>query len=240
MKIRLDKMLSHLGYGSRKEIKSVLKKYEVLVNDKRVKDGKVIVDITADCVRMEGEEIIYEEFVYYMMHKPKGVISATEDGRDETVIDLIDSEDYRPDIFPVGRLDKDTTGLLLITNDGKLAHSLLSPKKKVPKCYWSQVKGIVTEEDVQLFAKGFEIDGEEWVKPSQLVIEKIDVEKNLSEIRLTIIEGKFHQVKRMMATVGKEVLELHRETMGGLSLDKSLKVGAYRKVTKEELSVLKK
>ncbi|MGX7030689.1 pseudouridine synthase [Vagococcus zengguangii] len=236
--MRLDKMLSHLGYGSRKEVKTILKKHELLVNGQRVKDGKVSIETAQDQVFLDGEPLVYEAFVYYMLHKPKGVISATEDIRDRTVIDLIVPEDYRQGLFPVGRLDKDTTGLLLLTNDGALAHDLLSPKKKVPKRYLALVDGIVTAEDQALFAEGFKIDGEEWVKPSLLEILAIDEVNNRSEIALTIVEGKFHQVKRMMKTVGKTVLELHRESMGGLTLDMELKRGDYRKLTAVEVEIL--
>ncbi|MGX6961687.1 pseudouridine synthase [Vagococcus xieshaowenii] len=237
--MRLDKMLSHLGYGSRKEVKNLLKKQELLVNGQRVKDGKASIETTSDQVTLAGEVLVYEAFVYYMLHKPKGVISATEDARERTVIDLLRPEDLRAGIFPVGRLDKDTTGFLLLTNDGSLAHDLLSPKKKVPKRYLATVDGLVTSKDQALFAEGFEIDGQEWVKPSQLEILSVDTSRQQSHIALTIVEGKFHQVKRMMKTVGKTVIELHRESMGGLTLDQNLKRGDYRQLTEKELAFLK-
>ncbi|MGX6980223.1 pseudouridine synthase [Vagococcus elongatus] len=240
MKVRLDKMLSHLGYGSRKEVKQLLKKKEILVNGVSVKNSGQLIDTEKDQVLLNGDALVYEKYVYYMLHKPKGVISATEDAKHRTVLDLISQQDVRPDLFPVGRLDKDTTGLLLLTNDGALAHELLSPKKKVPKCYLALVEGIVTEEDVALFSQGFEIDGNERVQPSELVIETKDNHQKRTTVSLTIVEGKFHQVKRMFAAVGKKVLTLHRESMGGLILDKELHPGDYRRLTKAELEILKK
>lgn len=240
MKLRLDKMLSHLGYGSRKEVKQLLKKKGVLVNGEAVRNGGQLIDPEKDQVLLNGETLIYEKYVYYMLNKPKGVISATEDTKHQTVLDLIGEEDLRPDVFPVGRLDKDTTGLLILTNDGPLAHELLSPKKKVPKCYLALVEGIVGQEDVSLFSQGFEIDGNEKVQPSQLIIKKKDEGRNQTEVSLTIVEGKFHQVKRMFTAVGKRVLTLHRESMGGLRLDKELRPGEYRRLTEAELAILKK
>lgn len=240
MKLRLDKMLSHLGYGSRKEVRQLLKKKAALVNGEAVRNGGQLIDTEKDQVLLNGATLIYEKYVYYMLNKPKGVISATEDTKHQTVLDLISEEDLRPDLFPVGRLDKDTTGLLLLTNDGPLAHEMLSPKKKVPKCYLALVEGIVGQEDVSLFSQGFEIDGNEKVQPSQLIIKKKDEGRNQTEVSLTIVEGKFHQVKRMFAAVGKRVLTLHRESMGGLRLDKELKSGEYRRLTEAELAILKK
>ena len=198
---------------------------------------KTKVDTDKSMVCFDGREVAYAEYEYYMLNKPAGVISATEDNRCETVIDLIESK-KRKDLFPVGRLDKDTEGLLLITNDGALAHRLLSPKKHVDKCYFAKVQGKVTEEDVMAFSKGVNIgtlEEEEWTMPGELVILKSD---EISEIRLTIQEGKFHQVKRMFQAVGKEVIYLKRERMGTLVLDDSLELGEYRELTDEELKNL--
>ena len=169
-----------------------------------------------------------------MLHKPAGVISATTDAKDKTVIDLIESK-KRKDLFPVGRLDKDTEGLLLITNDGELAHRLLSPKKHVDKVYFAKVKGVVTEEDQRIFAEGVSLGKGEMAKPSRL---EILVSDEISEIRLTIQEGKFHQVKRMFLSVGKEVIYLKRLSMGTLQLDENLALGEYRPLTEEELKQL--
>lgn len=236
--MRLDKFLSHVGLGSRKEVKEVLKKEIVQVNEKRIKDGKFNVDEASDVVTLNGEMLSYQAFFYYMLHKPQGVISATEDGQHRTVLDLLAKNDYRKDIFPVGRLDKDTTGLLILTNDGPFSHNLLSPKKHIPKRYLAEVEGVMTREDVTLFARGIMLRGDEWCQPAELEIVSTNEGKNRSTIRLTITEGKYHQVKRMVAASGKHVLTLHRETMGPLALDADLKVGDYRPLTLAEITEL--
>lgn len=236
--MRLDKFLSHVGLGSRKEVKEVLKKEIVQVNEKRIKDGKFNVDEASDVVTLNGEMLSYQAFFYYMLHKPQGVISATEDGQHRTVLDLLGKNDYRKDIFPVGRLDKDTTGLLILTNDGPFSHNLLSPKKHIPKRYLAEVEGVMTGEDVTLFARGIMLRGDEWCQPAELEIVSTNEGKNRSTIRLTITEGKYHQVKRMVAALGKHVLTLHRETMGPLALDADLKVGDYRPLTLAEITEL--
>lgn len=182
--------------------------------------------------------MIYQKFYYYLLHKPQGVVSATEDARDQTVIDLLKEEDYRTDLFPVGRLDKDTEGLLLLTNDGQLAHRLLSPKKHVDKEYFAEIEGLVTEEDVQIFASGFALTNDEQVKPSKLLIDEINEANQTSKIRLVIQEGKFHQVKRMFEAVDKRVVYLKRLRMGSLVLDEQLPLGAYRPLTETELQEL--
>lgn len=237
--MRLDKFLSHTGFGSRKEVKELLKKKQVTVNEQLVKEGKLSVNEDVDSVCVAGERIFYQEFVYYMLNKPKGVVSATEDNVHRTVIDLIAVKDYKKGLFPVGRLDKDTTGLLLLTNDGELAHQLLSPKKKVPKRYQAQILGVMTNEDVVTFSKGMTISGDESCLPAQLNILSINEEENSSEIELEIMEGKFHQVKRMVEAVGKQVVELNRLSMGGLVLDESLKNGAYRELNEKEIKILR-
>lgn len=238
--MRLDKFLSHTGFGSRKEVKELLKKAIVEVNQQRIKDGKFTVNETVDTVTVDGEELHYQLYYYYLLHKPQGVISATVDKQHRTVIDLLAEQDHRADLFPVGRLDKDTTGLLVITNDGQFSHSLLSPKKHVPKRYWAKIQGIVTETDQAEFTKGIMLSGTEECKPAILEIIKTDLGTETSEIRVTITEGKYHQVKRMFEAVGKEVLVLHRETMGGLTLDPELSVGEYRELTEVERELLQK
>ncbi|MGX7201938.1 16S rRNA pseudouridine(516) synthase [Enterococcus plantarum] len=237
--MRLDKFLAETGVGSRKEAKQLLKKNLVTVNDEIVKDGKTQIDEKQDIIKFAGEELTYQKYYYYLLHKPQGVISATEDKWDQTVIDLLKDEDYREDIFPVGRLDKDTEGLLLLTNDGQLAHQLLSPKKHVDKEYFAIIQGIVTEEDIRHFAAGFALTDKEQVKPSELIIESVDETNEQSEIRLTIQEGKFHQVKRMFEAVDKKVVYLKRLRMGSLWLDEELILGEYRTLTEEELEKLK-
>ena len=172
-----------------------------------------------------------------MMNKPQGVISATEDPKHRTVLDLLDDIARSKEVFPVGRLDIDTHGLLLLTNDGKLAHTLLSPKRHVDKTYLAQVKGMMTQEDVETFAKGIPLK-DFTCQPARLELVSIDLEKNQSQIRVTIAEGKFHQVKRMVAYCGKEVVDLQRSTMGTLVLDESLQRGEWRRLTKEELEEL--
>lgn len=229
-------MLANLGYGSRKEVKQLLKDGAIKVNDVIVKNAKVHVDPEKDTVTLNEEVIEYKEFVYLMMNKPQGVISATEDAHDKTVIDLLELEDMVYSPFPVGRLDKDTEGLLLITNDGQLAHQLLSPKKHVPKTYFAVIDRDVTEEDVQAFRQGVTLDDGYLTKPGELKI--INSGEN-SEIELTITEGKFHQVKRMFEAVGKRVVYLKRISMGPLGLDESLELGEYRELTEEELIQLK-
>ncbi|KXH87147.1 pseudouridine synthase [Sporosarcina sp. HYO08] len=233
--MRLDKLLSNTGFGSRKEVKQLLKKGAVRVNGETVKDGAAHVDPNADEVTLLGERIIYKEFIYLMMNKPQNVLSATEDLRDRTVIDLLDGESQHFKPFPVGRLDKDTEGFLLLTNDGKLAHNLLSPKKEVPKTYYAHIAGVVTEEDAVQFAEGVTLDDGYFTKPGQL---KIIQSASVSEIELTITEGKFHQVKRMFEAVGKKVIYLKRLSMGPLQLDEQLSLGAYRELTNEELAAL--
>ena len=178
----------------------------------------------------------YQEFYYYLLHKPAGVVSATEDKHDQTVMDLFSQSDYRNDLFPVGRLDKDTEGLLLITNDGKLAHDLLSPKKHVEKEYFAEVQGVMTAEDQQRFVDGFLLDGERTL-PAELLID--EVTENKSKVRIILHEGKFHQVKRMVKACGKEVTYLKRIRMGKLLLPKELVKGAYRSLTEDELKGLK-
>jgi 16S rRNA pseudouridine516 synthase len=234
--VRIDKMLANLGFGSRKEVKQLLKSGSVKVDNVVVKDAKQHVDTNTQTVTLNGEVVEYKEFIYLMMNKPPGVLSATEDQSTETVIDLLELEDQVYEPFPVGRLDKDTEGLLLITNDGQLAHRLLSPKKHVPKTYFAVIEGEVTEEDVKAFAAGVTLDDGYETKPGELHILKSGIR---SDIELTITEGKFHQVKRMFQAVGKRVVYLKRITMGPLPLDETLELGEYRELTEEEVELLK-
>lgn len=235
--MRLDKFLVACAVGSRTEVKNLLKAGRVTVNSKKEKSAKLQIDEERDEIRFDGQVLEYEEFVYYMMNKPKGVISATEDPKHRTVLDLLDVIAQSKEVFPVGRLDIDTHGLLLLTNDGKLAHALLSPKRHVDKTYLAQVKGIMTQEDVETFAEGIPLK-DFTCQPARLEIISTDAEKNQSQIRVTIAEGKFHQVKRMVAYCGKEVVDLQRLTMGTLVLDENLQRGEWRRLTKEELEAL--
>ena len=215
----------------------MLKAGRVTVNGKKEKSAKLQIDEKRDEIRFDGQVLEYEEFVYYMMNKPKGVISATEDPKHRTVLDLLDDIAQSKEVFPVGRLDIDTHGLLLLTNDGQLAHALLSPKRHVDKTYQAQVKGIMAQEDVEIFADGIPLK-DFTCQPAKLEILSTDAEKNQSQIRVTIAEGKFHQVKRMVAYCGKEVVDLQRLTMGTLVLDENLERGEWRRLTKEELENL--
>ena len=235
--MRLDKFLVACAVGSRTEVKNLLKAGRVTVNGKKEKSAKLQIDEKRDEIRFDGQVLEYEEFVYYMMNKPQGVISATEDPKHRTVLDLLDDIARSKEVFPVGRLDIDTYGLLLLTNDGQLAHALLSPKRHVDKTYLAQVKGIMTQEDVETFAKGIPLK-DFTCQSARLEILSTDTEKNQSQIHVTIAEGKFHQVKRMVAYCGKEVVDLQRLTMGTLVLDENLQRGEWRRLTKEELEVL--
>ena len=216
----------------------MLKAGRVTVNGKKEKSAKLQINEEKDEIRFDGQVLEYEEFVYYMMNKPQGVISATEDSKHRTVLDLLDDIARTKEVFPVGRLDIDTHGLLLLTNDGQLAHSLLSPKRHVDKTYLAQVKGIMTDEDIETFAQGIPLK-DFTCQPAKLELVSLDREKKQSLVRVTIAEGKFHQVKRMVAYCGKEVVDLQRLTMGTLTLDEDLKRGEWRRLTKEELEGLR-
>lgn len=235
--MRLDKFLVACAVGSRTEVKNLLKAGRVTVNGKKEKSAKLKINEERDEIRFDGQVLEYEEFVYYMMNKPQGVISATEDSKHRTVLDLLDDVARTKEVFPVGRLDIDTHGLLLLTNDGKLAHALLSPKRHVDKTYLAQVEGVMTQEDVETFAKGIPLK-DFTCQPAKLEIVSVNPVKNQSLVRVTIAEGKFHQVKRMVSYCGKEVVDLQRLTMGTLALDENLERGEWRRLTKEELEVL--
>ena len=238
--MRLDKFLANSGIGTRKEVKEILKNKKISVNDAFVKDGKIQIDEEKDIVKYEDNIIYYKPFVYIMMNKPAGVISATEDNHHRTVIDLLNDEYRTYDIFPVGRLDIDTEGLLLLTNDGILSHNLLSPKKHVDKKYYVKIAKPLSENDVKTLENGIKL-GENFVtkKAKIEVISKDSHENGNNQVYITISEGKFHQVKRMFKAVNNEVLYLKRVKMGSLSLDEKLKLGEYRELTEEELNNLK-
>lgn len=232
--IRLDKYLADMGIGTRTEVKKLIRQGKVKIGDDVVKAPEQKIDTATQKVFCEGQEVGYKEYEYYMLNKPAGYVSATTDAKDKTVLDLI-TDKRRKDLFPVGRLDKDTEGLLLITNDGDLAHRLLAPKKHVDKLYYAKVDGVVTDADTRAFAEGVNIGEGEVTRPAVLEILKSD---EVSEIQLTIQEGKFHQVKRMFEAVDKKVIYLKRLSMGTLILDENLKLGEYRSLTEEELEHL--
>ena len=235
--MRLDKFLVACAVGSRTEVKNFLKTGRVMVNGKKEKSAKLQINEETDEICFDGQKLEYEEFVYYMMNKPQGVISATEDPKHKTVLDLLDDLARSKEVFPVGRLDIDTHGLLLLTNDGQLAHALLSPKRHVDKTYLAQVDGIMTDEDIETFAQGIPLK-DFTCQPAKLELVSLDKEENQSLVRVTIAEGKFHQVKRMVAYCGKEVVDLQRLTMGTLTLDEGLKRGEWRRLTKDEIEGL--
>ena len=224
--MRLDKFLTEMGLGTRSEVKKILKTKQITVNGEIVTKPETKVAPENDQISYKGEPVTYCEYEYYLFYKPAGCVTATED----------QLHTVRSDLFPVGRLDIDTEGLLLITNDGALAHDLLSPAKHVEKTYYAVIDGVVTEKDVNSFENGVDIGEEKLTKPGKLRILKSEPE---SEIELTITEGRFHQVKRMFEAVGKKVLYLKRISMGPLQLTNDLKLGEYRPLTEEEITALK-
>ena len=237
--MRLDKFLVENGLGSRSQVKELLKKGLVLVNGRAEKSPKTQINETANEIVVSGQKLTYEKFVYYLLNKPKGYISATEDERHKTVLDLLDETARQKEVFPVGRLDIDTHGLLLLTNNGKLAHAMLSPKKHVEKIYRAQVVGLMNQSDVERFARGIELK-DFTCQPAQLKILEVDEEKETSLVEISLAEGKFHQVKRMVTACGKEVTDLQRLSMGPLQLDPELDLGEWRRLTKEEMKSLER
>ena len=234
MKIRLDKFLADMGFGTRSQVRQQIAGGNVTVNGLPARRPELKVDTDKDRVLFCGTEAAYAQYEYYMLNKPAGVVSATEDKKERTVLDLL-QERKRKDLFPVGRLDKDTEGLLLITNNGDLAHRLLAPGRHVDKVYYAEIDGKVTREDAELFRAGVDIRDKKKTMPAFL---EILSSADRSEILLTIREGRFHQVKRMFHAVGKEVLFLRRIQMGPLKLDEKLRPGEYRRLTKEEVEKL--
>lgn len=239
--MRIDKFLANAGIGTRSEIKNYIKKGVVQVNGELIQKSDIKVDTSKDSVTFQNERINMEDFEYYMLNKPAGYVSATKDNTAPTVLSLIESR--RLDLFPVGRLDKDTEGLLLITNDGALSHKLLSPRHHVDKTYYAIVEGKVDEQDIRLFSQGLVIGDEDLniALPAKLSIAAdYNMEENLSYINITIQEGKFHQIKRMFQAVGKKVIYLKRISFGGLTLPENLSLGEYRRLTEAELELLRK
>jgi 16S rRNA pseudouridine516 synthase len=241
----LDKLLADCGKGTRSQVKDYIRRGRVSVNGTAVKSGDVKIETETDTVCFDGEALMFREFAYYMLNKPAGVVSATVDERDKTVIELI-TEDKPRDLFPVGRLDKDTEGLLLITNDGGLASSLLSPKKHVAKTYYARVVRdkygtsydlLLTEEIVEHMQSGLDIGDEKPTAPAELHI--IEQAADEAEVEITITEGRYHQIKRMFQAVGLKVVYLKRLSMGGLMLDENLKPGEYRELSEAECKSLK-
>ena len=235
--MRLDKYLCETGFGTRSQVKDLLKKGQVMVNGEVVKKPELKINETTDQILCQGKKASYQKNIYLMLHKPAGVVSATEDNREKTVLDLVRPEDRKNGLFPVGRLDKDTEGLLLLTDDGELAHRLLSPKKHVDKTYYAKIDGQVTEEHVKQFREGLDIGDEKKTLPAVLTIL---LSGPVSEIEVTIHEGRFHQIKRMFEAVGCKVTYLKRLSMGSLVLDETLPPEEYRSLTEAELEGLTK
>lgn len=223
-----------MNVGSRKEVHSLIKKKVVTVNGELVTTPKQQVK-EDDLVVVDGNEIAYQQYHYFLLNKPKGVISATEDRSQQTVISLLKTKDRYQGIAPVGRLDKDTTGLLLLTNDGALAHELLALNKHVAKVYRAKISGVASEETVKTFASGITLGDGTKLKPAKLEILAQDKVHDLSQIEIQIQEGKYHQIKRMFGAVGMKVLELDRISMGKLSLPTDLKRGQYQEITRDKI-----
>lgn len=247
---RLDKYVAEAAGITRKEAKTALSKGRVQVNGEVCKNGDQKVS-EADMVTLDGKSLKKEGFLYLMLNKPSGVVSATEDGRDKTVLDLVREQSTadadsvsesgyflgKREVFPVGRLDKDTEGLLLLTDDGELAHRLLSPKKHVDKVYFARLNGEVPEDASDRFEEGIQVGQDYKALPANL--EVLSVGDGCSEVLITLREGKFHQVKRMCHEIGCEVTYLKRLSMGSLALDEALQLGQCRKLTWEEITMLK-
>lgn len=235
--MRLDKFLADLQIGTRSQVKEFIKKGFVTVNGEMIKKSDFKVNESVDSVTCKGVLLSYQKYRYFLLHKPAGVITATKDNHDKTVMELLPKE-LSSDFFPVGRLDKDTEGFLLITNDGELSHRLLSPKKHVAKTYYVECNGILNEEKVRQLEQGIDIGDDKLTLPA--VVEVLQTKEDSYRIHLTITEGRFHQVKRMIQAVGGEVTYLKRLSMGGLKLDETLEKGSYRELSLEEIEILKK
>ncbi len=232
---RLDKILAHLGLGTRKEVRALVKSGAVSVNSLPATDPGLHVHPGQSRIEVHGRPLSYERHYYVMLNKPAGVVSATEDRRDRTVVDILPEDLRRPGLFPVGRLDRDTEGLLLLTDDGEMAHRLLAPKKHVDKTYLARVEGVLTPADTEAFAAGIVLEDGSRTLPARLLPLRTGPE---SEAEVIIQEGKFHQVKRMFEAVGKRVVHLKRLRMGPLDLDPSLHPGEARPLRPEEVRAL--
>ena len=230
--VRLDKVLSDLGLGSRRDLKAMIKSGRVAVDGQVEQHAERKLDPLQSRITLDGELLHYTKHHYYMMDKPAGVVTATEDSRQKTVLDLVTAEMRRMDLFPVGRLDKDTSGLLLLTDDGEFAHRVISPKSCVEKLYYAKVEGSLTEEDAKAFAKGLQLADGTCCLPARLQ------PLGEGECLVMVMEGKYHQVKRMLASRGAPVLELRRLAIGELRVDEKLGPGGFRELTELDLCKL--
>lgn len=235
MIMRLDKLLCHSGYGTRKEVKQYIRKGFVFVNDIMVKKDDTKVNTDIDIVKFDGEIVNYRQFVYIMLNKPQGYISATKDNVHPTVLELIEGyENF--ELFPVGRLDIDTEGFLILSNDGDFAHKLLAPSHNHDKCYYAKIDGLVTDEDIEAFKKGITIDTGYQCKPATLKI--LSIEGLSTEVEIIITEGKFHQVKKMFIAIEKPLTYLKRISIKNVLLDDTLELGEYRELNDTEYNDL--
>jgi len=232
--MRIDKMLANCKVGSRKDVKELIKFGRVSIDGKKVNKSDIKVDTDKNKVSIDGKEIFYQKYVYLLMNKPSGVISATEDRKEKTVIDILPKKYQKLNVFPVGRLDKDTVGLLILTNDGDFAHNTLSPKKHVLKRYFATVSGIVDNYDIDTFYNGVVFADGEICGSAKLEVYK--TESDHTDVFVEISEGKFHQIKRMFNVIGKEVLFLKRVGFGGLELDEELGEGEVRELSEDEFN----
>lgn len=230
--MRLDKLLAHTGYGTRKDVRDLLKKNRVQVDGKQVKKGNIHIDTENQHVTVDDEVVYYEQYIYLMLHKPQDYVSATVDDRDKTVIDLVPAKYKHYHLAPVGRLDKDTEGLVLLTNDGMFNHIVTSPKNNIDKTYYAKITGEVLDKHIAEFNQGVILDDGYETKPADL---KIISSGEQSEITLSISEGKFHQVKRMFRAIGMEVTYLKRLRIGNIILDDQLNIGDIRKLNENEM-----
>lgn len=234
---RLDKILASQGTLSRRDVKEIMKKGRVSVNGTVVKDSSIKVDIYKDEVCLDGEKIVLKKHIYIMMNKPQGVVSASEGEKEETVVDLVPDELYRKGLFPAGRLDKDTTGFVLITDDGDFAHKILSPKNHIFKTYLARLDHKLSDSDIKMLENGITLGDGTILKEAKVeIVEQSDTPL----VKIMICEGKYHQVKRMFAAAGNKVIALHRSKMGELELDSALNPGECREITPEELLKIQK
>lgn len=237
--MRIDKFLTEMQFGTRSDVRKIIKQKKVIVDGELTTSIKLQVSPSKSVIQVDGDVIHYQKYYYYLLNKPAGVLTATKDRKQKTVMDLFNSVDYRDDLFPVGRLDKDTTGLLLITNDGQLGHQILSPKHHIDKVYFAKVDGQVTTDDVIKFETGLLLKDGMQTKPAKLIVESYNSDSNISEVLITITEGKYHQIKRMFGAIGMKVIRLERKKMATLELEPTLSLGRYRALTDEEIESIK-
>ena len=233
---RIDKVLVSQNVGTRKEVQKLIRKGEVTIDGNIERDYSKKIDPEINIIKISGEILVFHHYMYIMMNKPAGVVSASRDPKKKTVLDLVPEKLYRRNLFPAGRLDIDTEGLLIITNDGNFSHKMLSPVKKVYKIYEALINGVVTFREIAEFKKGISLENGEVYLPAELKIIKNDGKNSVVEVR--VCQGKFHQVKRMFLAVGLKVLHLKRKQIGNLRLDDKLRLGDCREMTPAEIDLI--